>query len=95
MKVELELTKKLLRIEAAWRTQAAEVSALLRVMMDYQKLLSTHFSELPDPLQRFLVYRKEYLHSQLEEIEDSNPAHAGRLQQVIDETCIKFPFDYS
>jgi hypothetical protein len=94
MKGETKLSKKLLRMEAGWRLQTADASALLRVLMDYHKHLSTQVRGLPDPLQRFLVYRKENLHSQLEAIEDSNPAHAARLQEVIDDNCVDFPFDY-
>jgi hypothetical protein len=89
-----ELSDRLLWMEAGWRIQTAEASALLRVLMDYQKHLSTQVPELPDPLQRFLAYRKENLHFQLEAIEDSDPPHAARLQQMIDENCVTFPFNY-
>lgn len=89
------------RLDATLRIQAAETSALFVCVSELSSRLDELKKRIPDAdlqdfdvRQRFLGLRKTILLSSLEVLEDSDPAKAARLNEIIDCSCDNFPFDY-
>jgi hypothetical protein len=92
--VSEHLEDEILRLKALKAVQSADVSALLLLCSANHKILSKVFHELPAVGATFLRLRKKLLHTQLEQLENTQPALAARIQQMIDEASTLYPFDY-
>ena len=87
-------SEEFLRLKALLLVQAADVSSLLATIRAVGAAVRKDHPDLVDVDASFLSLRKQYLHGLLEDYEDTDPAFAARLQQVIDESSKNFPFDY-
>ena len=92
--MDAELQKQFRGLQALVLTQSADVSALIALYSSIREALKDAAPELPTIERDFLALRKKFLHIQLEQLENSNPELAARLQEVIDSSSTNFPFDY-
>ena len=76
-----ELIEKIDRIQALLAIQSADTSSVVHLLQEYYAVLGHLFPTLPNPSERFLELRREFLHHSLESIEVSNPSLAARLQE--------------
>ena len=87
-------SEQIQRLQALSAIQAADVSSLLIILSQLEKIVRRDHPDMPDLQQQFLETRKLLLQQQLESMEKNNPALAARLQQLIDQSCTIFPYDY-
>ena len=88
------LDEELIRLKALGILQSATVHSLLLLVAAHDEVLRRVAPEIGDFAQRFLATQRDAIHIQLERIEQSNPALAATLQQIVDEECKSFPSDY-
>lgn len=92
--MDSDLQDRIDRLEALVAIQAADISSLVAVLSECHAVLQPHLPDMPDPAERFLAWRRTYLHGLLEQIETHDPARAARIQALIDQNTPRFPFDY-
>jgi hypothetical protein len=73
------MNDEILRLKAVMLVQSADVSSLLEAIKVMESVVRKSHPELPDISAEFV---------------NTDPAFAARLQQVIDRSCTKLPFDY-
>ena len=81
------LEDQVLELQTLTTLLSAEVAAL-------QSLLSSLHPEIDGVGELFLQFRKQYAQRLLEQLENTNPDRAARIQRLLDAGCSSFPLDY-
>jgi hypothetical protein len=82
------------RLQALSEIQTADNVALQIVVQRLSEFVRRDHPDTPDVPELFLKVRKHMLQLQLESMEKTHPAMAARLQQLIDQACTIYPYDY-
>lgn len=90
----MELQEQIDRLRALSYIQTADVNALYALVRRLERSLRPHAPDLPDLSDMFLEVRKRELQRALENLEKTHPGEAARFQQLIDQSCTIFPYDY-
>lgn len=82
------------RLLALAEIQTADINSLLLVVTRLAEIVRRDHADAPDVAALHLRFRKCLLQHQLEAMEKTDPARAARFQQLIDESCTIYPYDY-